>query len=400
MKVNTNKKNVFKRVINIILAVLMGIVAFISVGVFTLACIGSCSSKTATVKADDTDIVPYVDADGFFGRAFFADSNYLLPCSNFYLNSNNMYPNDDLSQNFIMGCNVAIRRGFYTAYESFAPEYGGLYIPTLCVRSSFNKGGGYLSYYKHKNGVSGLELAKDYTRSGVTYRDLTSFTLSDDGTTGYSSFYYGKITPYDTYYSAISYSFDTAFDCVVSSVTLSSSVLTSIDGLSASVAVNTLKYIDEYGKSFTVNFYSCEPFGIAPNESYLWNTRTYYYNFTSSGDDAYQDGYNAGYDKGVTDGYNEGYDDGYDKGYDDGVINGNGGYDSGYNVGYNDGYDDGYDVGYNDGSNNELTSANFFRKVFSIFDVKIFGFMSLGDIFKIVFVLGIGVWALKVFAGG
>lgn len=93
------------------------------------------------------------------------------------------------------------------------------------------------------------------------------------------------------------------------------------------------------------------------------------------------------------------------------------GFDSGYNDGYSNGRSDGFDLGkssaessaydngYNDGFNfaikgQDFSAGSFFTKVLSILDVKLFGFISLGDIFKIVVAVGLVILSLKLFAGG
>lgn len=69
--------------------------------------------------------------------------------------------------------------------------------------------------------------------------------------------------------------------------------------------------------------------------------------------------------------------------------------------GYNTGYSNGYSIGLQDGYDlPEPTASNFFTRVLDILDVKIFGFVSLGDMFKVVFAVSLVLIILRLFAGG
>lgn len=371
MSVNSSKKSLFKRIVNIILAVLMGIVAFISVSVFALACIGSCSSKTATVKADNEIL-------------FYSDGNYFTPMSNFYLSASGltMIPNKDSTQSFILGSDIVIARRYVeSGYNT--------YVPTLCVRSSFPLSSEWLNYKYHYNGREGVFDDNVLVYNGTSYRHLNFIGIDiDDATYGNvtSAFYYGVTSTYpSTFYSCIQFTSSIYFNNDVVRISYSSAVVDTIDGYASSCIRNSVTYHDRNNYTFTVNFYCANSWGSSPVSSVLWEERSYYVDLQQGS-------------------YNQGYDDGYDEGFKDGEENGNAGYQNGYDDGFDDGKevgkDEGYEEGYRDGSNNELTSANFFRKVLSIFDVPIFGFISLGDIFKFIFVIAMGIWALKLFAGG
>lgn len=415
MKVNTNKKNVFKRVINIILAVLMGIVAFISVGVFTLACIGSCSSKTATVKADNSDVAlyntSYVSND--VGSWFFG--NEIMPSVNFYPRvdlgfptgsdvpySSALYPNGTVNEFYDCGFSIALvnRSIDSLSLPSYVDKSQIMSntLPFLLIRGGFKYYIDPFNFYLPGSDGNKTFLPSSNILIGgssVIFQSLPlAFSFHNDGGSlvvdDYSKFESSCVYGYcdnpsfSNGYSCVYYSGDVAFDCLNVRQVRYSSKFIDYNGLT-DVFANILTFVDDLGNSIAVEFICQDVFYNSFRTSlFMWDNRTYFVDSSITDDDKYQ----AGFD--------DGFGDGYDEGFRDGVLNGEGDIDGAYNSGYNAGYS----KGFQDGASDKLTSQNFFNKVFSIFDVKIFGFMSLGDIFKIVFVLGIGIWALKVFAGG
>lgn len=95
------------------------------------------------------------------------------------------------------------------------------------------------------------------------------------------------------------------------------------------------------------------------------------------------------YNQGYTDGFNAGNSSGYNKGYNAGLT-----------VGQSSGYQDGYNKGYTDGQQILGGSEGLIAGTSNLFTMKIFGTFSILDILLIVFGIGMGIWFLKMFAGG
>ncbi len=95
------------------------------------------------------------------------------------------------------------------------------------------------------------------------------------------------------------------------------------------------------------------------------------------------------YNQGYTDGFNAGNSSGYNKGYNAGLT-----------AGQSAGYQDGYNKGYTDGQQILGGSEGLIAGTSNLFTMKIFGTFSILDILLIVFGIGMGIWFLKMFAGG
>lgn len=95
------------------------------------------------------------------------------------------------------------------------------------------------------------------------------------------------------------------------------------------------------------------------------------------------------YNQGYTDGFNAGNSSGYNKGYNAGLT-----------AGQSSGYQDGYNKGYTDGQQILGGSEGLIAGTSNLFTMKIFGTFSILDILLIVFGIGMGIWFLKMFAGG
>lgn len=95
------------------------------------------------------------------------------------------------------------------------------------------------------------------------------------------------------------------------------------------------------------------------------------------------------YNQGYTDGFNAGNSSGYNKGYNAGLT-----------AGQSSGYQDGYNKGYLDGQQILGGSEGLIAGTSNLFTMKIFGTFSILDILLIVFGIGMGIWFLKMFAGG
>ena len=95
------------------------------------------------------------------------------------------------------------------------------------------------------------------------------------------------------------------------------------------------------------------------------------------------------YNQGYTDGFNAGNSSGYNKGYNAGLT-----------AGQSAGYQDGYNKGYLDGQQILGGSEGLIAGTSNLFTMKIFGTFSILDILLIVFGIGMGIWFLKMFAGG
>lgn len=142
---------------------------------------------------------------------------------------------------------------------------------------------------------------------------------------------------------------------------------------------NYLRYTDVNGSYVELQF----PLNCSPSyqDSFLMKNRTYYLTGDISDSDIYQEGFQ--------DGLIQNAQDEYDKGYEAGKEAYEG---SGYNKGYADGLEAGSDgVG---------SLGWFFQNALSVLDVKIFGFVSLGDLFKLVVGVSLVLILLKIFAGG
>lgn len=96
--------------------------------------------------------------------------------------------------------------------------------------------------------------------------------------------------------------------------------------------------------------------------------------------------------------YENGYGSGYESGYEEGETTG---YETGKEQGYTTGKKDGYEVGYNEGATQQMTSSvgNFFKSIYSVFDVNIFGPIKLGHFIFIPLVLSLLLIVLKLFRG-
>lgn len=407
MKVNTNKKNVFKRVINIILGVLMGIVGGFSVGVFTLACIGSCSSKTATVKADNSDVGLYSTISNNSGYWYFG--NEVLPAVNFYyrpefqegitsLYPGSLAPNGSVNEFYDCGFDIALLNRKISDLSnppSYVDKLPADTIPFLLIRGGFK-------FY--------IEPFNFFTQGGTSNREYCSvfplvidnetinfqaLPVGPDATAGSNNPNYNKFCSLGAYgfcdnpsfangYSCIYFRGDYAFDSLsVRQVRYSSKF---VDYQNRDdIFANILTFVDSKGYSVDVEFICQDVFYKSFRTSlFMWESRTYFVDSSITDDDKYQ----------------AGFDDGFDEGFGQGLLEGGIVSDETIKNAFERGKNEGYNLGFQAGASDKLTSQNFFNKVFSIFDVKIFGFMSLGDIFKIVFVLAIGIWALRVFAGG
>lgn len=95
------------------------------------------------------------------------------------------------------------------------------------------------------------------------------------------------------------------------------------------------------------------------------------------------------YNQGYTDGFNAGNSSGYNKGYNAGLT-----------AGQSAGYQDGYNKGYTDGQQILGGTEGLIAGTSNLFTMKIFGTFSILDILLIVFGIGMGIWFLKMFAGG
>lgn len=97
---------------------------------------------------------------------------------------------------------------------------------------------------------------------------------------------------------------------------------------------------------------------------------------------------------GVSDGFIEGTVQGFNEGYNEGYSSGE---IAGYNRGYSEGFDDGSLIG-------EDYDGNFwtyiFNKIIEALDVNLFGYFSIWDIFTTICGFFVGIWLLKVIAGG
>ena len=162
---------------------------------------------------------------------------------------------------------------------------------------------------------------------------------------------------------------------------------------SATVIENKVIYTDANGFKYIITFYSdFDSSTVNLLNRYAFENRTYYIGNALNGDGNYQLGYDEGYQLGYEKGLYLGSDfneqdrqreiqQAYDRGYA-----------SGENFGYNKGWQEAQD--------NEFTAGNFFSKTLDIFEVDIFGPISIADIFIIVIGLTLVVIVLKIFAGG
>lgn len=124
----------------------------------------------------------------------------------------------------------------------------------------------------------------------------------------------------------------------------------------------------------------------------------------------YDLGYEAGY-AAATDKYKDDYTNGYNTGYNSGYSAGETkGYDDGVNEYYQPRYDEGYQIGYNEGVSvglaQQIESVSGLDSVksllvsaYSIFEIKIFGWFSLGDVVGVMVILGIFFFLLKIIRG-
>lgn len=97
-------------------------------------------------------------------------------------------------------------------------------------------------------------------------------------------------------------------------------------------------------------------------------------------------------------GYLNGYDNGYNAGFSNGKTEG---HIEGRNEGYDKGKTEGYEVGYNEGVTQQMTSSvgTFFKSIYSVFDINIFGPIKIGHFIFIPLVLSLLLIILKLFRG-
>ena len=97
-------------------------------------------------------------------------------------------------------------------------------------------------------------------------------------------------------------------------------------------------------------------------------------------------------------GYLNGYDNGYNAGFSNGKTEG---HIEGRNEGYDKGKTEGYEVGYNEGVTQQMTSSvgAFFKSIYSVFDINIFGPIKIGHFIFIPLVLSLLLLILKLFRG-
>ena len=157
---------------------------------------------------------------------------------------------------------------------------------------------------------------------------------------------------------------------------------------------NKVIYTDSNGYKFIITFYSDFDNVEVQNiiSRFAFENRTYYLGNALNGDGNYQLGYDEG--------YSEGYDKGFILGNEQFTTETQDAIDSAYNSGKTYGESLGYSKGWQDATDNEFTAGNFFSKVMSIFDVKIFGAFSMSEVFVVVLGLSLVIIVLKIFAGG
>ena len=131
------------------------------------------------------------------------------------------------------------------------------------------------------------------------------------------------------------------------------------------------------------------------------------------------EGYNDGYSAGKTDGVSEGYESGYSEGYSKGKTDGDSagylkGYNAGRKVGYDEGlkdnsslnasYDRGFQAGYNKGISETLDDVSpwgvLVNGLDNLMNIKLFGSISIGTVFKIGLSMLLVGLVIKVFLGG
>lgn len=131
------------------------------------------------------------------------------------------------------------------------------------------------------------------------------------------------------------------------------------------------------GKEETVNIYSGEVGKVT-----ITQIRIYLEN--SNGE--WGAGYEEGYKNGNADGYNSGY---------------NRGQEVGYNAGYTQGKEAGYNQGYKDGTEgNEITYSWLVSIANELFDTKVFGTFTLGNLVFTMLAISVFGGLLKLFFGG
>ena len=230
-----------------------------------------------------------------------------------------------------------------------------------------------LQFVAYSNGEIGLKLP--FSGSGYTFRPLTSSNCNvalpyydyQDSTPGY------KCTPssVSSFISVNAISSDTAVKLVNESPTLNDCVFTVAQ--KASTAVYTYNGISYYW-SLDMNFYFSNDIHIyigfagtykSPSDISLNSDDLNYrfWDYTDS-DLSYHNGYNVGYKNGESAGYTKGVD-----------------------AGVNDGYDAGYKAGLADGSKTALSDVTpwdiLVNGLDSFFNIKLFGTISIGTIFRI-----------------
>lgn len=192
--------------------------------------------------------------------------------------------------------------------------------------------------------------------------------------------------------NTIKFATQLGFNADVISVQFTHDIGLSFD--SATTIENKVIYTDSNGFKCVITFYSNFDNLTVSNilSRYAFENRTYYLGGALNGDGNYQLGYDEGYQLG----YEKGLYLGSDFNEQDRLRE----LEQAYNDGKTAGENVGYNKGWQDAQNNEFTAGNFFSKTLDIFEVNIFGPISIADIFIIVIGLTLVVIVLKIFAGG
>ena len=270
-----------------------------------------------------------------------------------------------------------------------------LYAPIIYYQSSQIRLVPLLQFVAYSNGEIGLKLP--FSGSGYTFRPLTTANCNvalpyydyQDSTPGYNC----SPSSVSSFISVNAISSDIAVKLVNESPTLNDCIFTVTQ--KASTPVYTYNGISYYW-SLDMNFYFSNDIHI-----YIGFAGTYksssdislnsedlnyrFWDYTDS-DLSYHNGYNVGYKNGESAGYKKGVDagvnTGYDAGYKAGLADGNSSGEA-----YQNGYDSGYEKGLAEGSKTSLSDVTpwdiLVNGLDSFVNIKLFGTISIGTIFRI-----------------
>ena len=254
-----------------------------------------------------------------------------------------------------------------------------LYAPIIYYQSSQIRLVPLLQFVAYSNGEIGLKLP--FSGSGYTFRPLTTANCNvalpyydyQDSTPGYNS----SPSSVSSFISVNAISSDIAVKLVNESPTLNDCIFTVTQ--KASTPVYTYNGISYYW-SLDMNFYFSNDIHIyigfagtyKSSSDISLNSDDLNYRFWDYADSdlSYHNGYNVGYKNGESAGYK--------KGLSDGNISGEA---------YQNGYDSGYEKGLAEGSKISLSDVTpwdiLVNGLDSFFNIKLFGTISIGTIFRI-----------------